>query len=178
MLTKKHILEINKDKIIKMFTEELLSLEIIANVFNGSRMGIKLLLNRYGIDTSKKVYKVNCKVCSNIFFRNKKRINRNNKLVGNFCSQKCYFDYLNSNSIYNEPSEKPYGKRQAQRISRDIIKNIYGKLPKDSVVHHIDGNEYNYQLNNLLLLDSQKSHLMIHRGYGIPIILFDGRNHQ
>lgn len=52
------------------------------------------------------------------------------------------------------------------RVKEHILKmtQILGRpLKKGEVVHHIDGNPLNNDINNLQLLDSQATHLKIHR---------------
>lgn len=174
-------LEVNKEEIIKMFTVDLLPLQAIADKFGSSRMGAKFLLNRYGIDTTKRKYDCPCKHCGLIFQRNKKRI-KSTKAIGSFCSNECYIKWLGNNAIYNEPEIKQKNKRGndltrrgAGIKSRKIVEKYYGPLPKKCIVHHIDGNDWNLDVKNLMLLDSQKSHMIIHgRCLGTPVILFDG----
>lgn len=165
---------------VKLFFEEYKSLREIAKIMGCSAMGVKFLLNRHGYDCSKETthFKLICEQCKKEFTRVRCKI-RYGKQRGSFdrkfCSGECYAGYLNHKSIYNEPEIKPYKIRQAQRLSRGIVKSFYGPLPKNSVVHHIDGNDWNMDIKNLMLLDSQKSHMMIHnRSHGDPIILFDG----
>lgn len=164
-------LKYNQEEIIKMYCEDLIPLQDIANKFNKTRMGVKYFLNKLGIDTSKKIYKVNCKVCLKEFTRNKKRIR--NALTGLFCSNDCYIKHLRDNAI-------GITNRQAQRLSRKLMTsyckdNNINILPTN-IVHHIDGNDFNMDIHNLMLLRSQADHIMIHRHYGNPIIIVDGSN--
>lgn len=155
------------DEIAKLFYEEYLSLRQIATKLNVSAVAIQKVLKKNGYDTSKEnlKFKTNCKTCGNELIRIRSRIKK--VQMGSFCDLTCYHIYLEEISI---------GKisRYGQMQSRLFLYDILGELPEGSIVHHIDGNDDNTDISNLMLLASHKDHLMIHRGFGSPKILFDG----
>lgn len=158
------------EDIRRMFFDEWLSLRQIAKQLNVSAMAIQKVMKRNGYDTSKEnlKFKTPCKLCNTDIVRLRCQIK--NKELGNFCDMVCYHIYLEENSI-------GVINRNGQKKSRIILESLLGILPEKSVVHHIDGNDNNTEISNLMLMKSQSDHLMIHRGYGTPEILFDGRQY-
>jgi predicted DNA-binding protein YlxM (UPF0122 family) len=161
----------NIAEIVKLFFEDYMSLRQIAARFNVSAVSIKKALNRHGHDTSKASlhFETTCAMCENKIVRIRCQIR--NKGIGNFCDMVCYHVYLDSISIGKNLS------RNGMRKGRVIVESILGTLPEGSIVHHIDGDEENNEVENLMLLASSTDHLMIHRGFGEPKILFDGRDY-
>lgn len=157
------------EEIRKMFYEDYLSLRQIGKQLGYSAMAIQKVMKRHGFDTSKEAthFKTLCKICGNEITRVRCQIR--NKDIGNFCDMICYHVYSDSISIGENLS------RNGMRKGRKIVESILGTLPQGSIVHHIDGDEENNEVENLMLLESTADHLMIHRNYGKPKILFDGR---
>jgi hypothetical protein len=169
--------------LVRMFYSEYKSLRQIGKEIGCSPVAVKNTLNKFGHDCSKEAthFKIMCEFCGIGFTRVRCQIRfadkRNYK---KFCSNKCYKAKLDEGaishySITTRPENAAYGIRQAMRLSRKLVKKYFGLLPVKSIVHHIDGNDWNIDIRNLMLLDSQKSHNIIHgRCEGIPVILFDG----
>lgn len=158
--------------IIKLFKEEYWSLQMIGDKYGVSRCWIKNILNKNGIDTSKKAngkVMVRCLICNRKIERNRKKFRTNNN---NFCCHEHYMQWIQENKTenYNES-------RQGQRNARKIMEKYYGELPSGSVVHHIDGNCENNKIENLILFPSHSEHLKFHRRKKDKcLILFDGRD--
>ena len=157
----------NIETIAKMFFEELKPLRQIGNELGISGMAVQKALKRHGYDTGKKALNldVTCELCNKKFTRNRARVR---KAIQIFCSDECYYEYL---KIINEQNTID---RYGQILSRKKMEKIYGELPDKSIVHHIDGDDTNTSIINLMLLKSQSDHIKIHRNYGTPEILFDG----
>jgi HNH endonuclease len=166
-----NILDRKIESIAKMYYEDLKPLRQIATELGVSAPGIQKALKRNGYDTSKAALnlKVKCKYCEKEFTRTRGKIR---KAIEIFCSNECYYTYLkilNETNIIN---------RYGQIKSRSLMYKFYGELPEGSIVHHIDGDDTNTEITNLVLLKTQADHIMIHRNYGEPKILFDGRKFE
>jgi len=48
---------------------------------------------------------------------------------------------------------------------RKVWEDVNGKIPKGLVIHHIDGNIYNNNLNNLKLMTKQEHDLLHNYGH-------------
>lgn len=156
----------NIESIAKMLFEDLKPLREIGKELGISAMGIQKALKRNGYDTSKLSLNITCDYCGIEFKRHRFRVRKN---INNFCSEDCYIKWK------NVMSEGSVIDRNGMAISRRKMEKFYGELPKGSIVHHIDGNDTNTLITNLMLLASQKDHFMVHRKVGNPVILFDGR---
>jgi hypothetical protein len=157
---------INADEAVRLWTEEYYSANMIAKEMDFSRTGIVKCLNRHGIDTSKSHRaELKCKHCGASIYLRKADARRN--VEKRFCSRECYYGYLKGNSLYNEW-------RHGTRIARSKMAQIVNLQPEHRV-HHIDGNERNNDLANLMVLASATDHGKIHRliNHGVTPI-FDG----
>lgn len=46
---------------------------------------------------------------------------------------------------------------------RYLVEQVFGRpLPKQAVIHHVDGNSFNNNLNNLVICEDQNYHRLIH----------------
>jgi hypothetical protein len=162
------------DLVVKLYTEEhyssgniVLLLETKHNL-KVSRSHIIDLLKFRGIDTRKGFgtrVATGCELCGKKFDITRSRF-KATKSKKNFCSKPCYHEWLKSNNF----EETSSGRNQA----RNTIKNIFGKIPKGAIVHHIDGNQNNNKIQNLMLLKSQADHVAIHRQTKEVIPIFVG----
>ena len=120
-----------------------------------SRVAVRKRLLKAGIDTSKKgACWVDCfcaycykpiKVLRALWHQNKQH----------YCGSECYYAFL-ANPKYVES-------RQGERIARKIVATLFPLEPQH-IVHHIDGNEGNNELTNLLVYACQADHMRAHRG--------------
>lgn len=55
-----------------------------------------------------------------------------------------------------------------QLLHRLIYEKEYGPIPKDFVVHHIDGDKSNFDISNLMLLKSNNHHSLHMKGCNHP----------
>lgn len=68
---------------------------------------------------------------------------------------------IDKNTGYCSISKKDGSKNLIHRI---IAENVLGKkLPKDSVVHHVDGNKLNNNNDNLVICENDSYHKLIHK---------------
>ena len=143
------------DAIIKGYEVDLVSMIDLANRYGVTRQAIHKLLRRYGIDTSKKRIEVTCCACGVSIMRPKCQL-RNRKRV--FCSDDCYHAFLGSIG----DSYKPW--RHGQRIARMKVAKFFN-LQEGNIVHHLDGNNFNNELHNLVVFANQGDHIRFHRGF-------------
>lgn len=170
----KTTVESNMGEIKFLYTQGMHSLQMIADKFKCSRQYIKKILNKHGVQTANGIYtkvKCICLICSKEFLKKRARV-RNMESINDYCSKACFHQMFYN----NEYKEDRSGSRAARlKVALEILETI--KLPKGSIVHHIDGNQSNNATNNLMLVSSQGTHIRIHRHipYNQASVLYDGR---
>ena len=142
------------DAIIKDYTVNLIPMKTIAIKYGVTRQAIHKLIRKEGVDTSNTKIKVTCCSCGEEIERPRCQV-RNRKRI--FCSPECYTSFLRARSEY-----KPW--RQGQRIARVKIAEVF-PLTDTNVVHHIDGNNWNNTVDNLMVFANQGDHIRFHRGF-------------
>ncbi|MDO9566664.1 MAG: hypothetical protein Q7J15_07990 [Candidatus Desulfaltia sp.] len=153
-----------KVNIIKDYTEQLTPMITLAKQHNRSRHGIWKLLNKAGVDTSKRKITVSCSTCGKEIKRTKARIRRQ---LNHFCDYTCYFAFLEAGN------GNPYiQSSQGQRIAR-VKAAEYIELKDGYIVHHEDRNTLNNMIHNLKVFRNQGDHIRYHRGFAIEP-LWDG----
>lgn len=108
-------------------------------------------LNKRGIDTSKRPRKVKCYWCGKIVERPRCRIRRHKHF---FCNFDCYRGWLQRGNYI--------ASRQGSREARRLV-SMFFKLKEGYIAHHIDGNQNNNDVSNLMVFKNQKDHLRFHR---------------
>lgn len=124
-----------------------------------TRQGIFKVLNRYGVDTTKRQLKVSCKTCQKVFYRQKGRIR---KQLNHFCGSDCYFAYLEA----GQGAGKYKASRRGQQIARQKIAEVF-TLEDGYIVHHEDRNCLNNSMDNLKVFACQGDHVRHHRGFDV-----------
>lgn len=109
---------------------------------------------KYGRST-KQIYM--CKWCNKVDTENRHKL---------FCSQECLSESTKAKSSYVDPYafhksvHESFGRRV--RYHRFLMEQKLGrKLERNEIVHHIDGNKHNNELENLMLLSSSE-HAKLH----------------
>lgn len=149
--------------IVVMYTKHLLTLRQIATITGMSHAGISKRLKQAGVLNS--LVTCNCDFCGKETTKDRSRYKQSKT---HFCSPDCY-----AASIEN-PGYKPW--RHGQRLARAVVSQ-HITLSKENVVHHIDGNNRNNNLSNLMVFSNQSDHLKFHRG-GDATPIWDGRTIQ
>lgn len=132
---------------------ELYSLQMIADVFNVTRQGVKKYLNRHGIDTRKRKWVVVCNQCKKDFEKHRCQIRKNRF---NYCSQVCYVKSMENPDYFEN--------RQGQRNARQAVRDCGYYLLWGEIVHHKDSNTTNNEPSNLMVFASPSDHMRWHRG--------------
>ena len=100
---------------------------------------------------------VSCSFCGDEFYR---RFGEQKRAVTQFCSKECYFN----DRILNA-KKTTYLKFGAKHRHIEIAELALGrKLNKGEVVHHIDEDKHNNNIENLAILPSQSIHAKVHFG--------------
>ena len=149
--------------IIKAYTINLTPMIVLASRYGVTRMAIWKLLKRNGVDTDKytaaNILTV-CNWCKKPITKKRCQI-RNAKHL--YCNHTCYAAWL------NRSDKKLIVSRQGMRLARKEIKKHFNLLP-GHVVHHIDRNNLNNSISNLMVFASSGEHISYHReGTAIPI---------
>lgn len=156
---------INVEK-VKELWGKMYSLQMISDEVGFTRQGIKKVLNREGISTSKDAtwQTLECPQCGETF-RKSRALTRNHP--GRMrCSTKCYYAAIHNPSFVEW--------RHGTRIARDIISE-YIPLSDGVVAHHKDGDQRNNDVGNLMLFANQSDHATWHRSHSHTVVpLFDG----
>lgn len=145
---------LTKERLEDLYINKHFTYQEIADIYEITRAYVSKLIKEYNIDTSKgERFTIECDQCHKPFEIYRKRF-RSSSL--NYCSTGCYQAHRVSLSGY-KPS------RQGQRIARAVMASHLGRdLLTSEVVHHLDGDDMNNDINNLLLFVSQSEHLRFH----------------
>ena len=146
-----------EQEVVLAYTENKWSLREIAEIVHVSHTTISKWLLRNGIDTSKAVGCHITKPCAYCEKPVTKKRKAGRKLFRFFCDADCYYGWLKIRNIY-------IPNRHQQVRGRGTVASIYGPLPPGAIVHHKDGNCFNNDPGNLMLLASQGDHITWHRG--------------
>ena len=138
------------EKSIELFTVKLYSLEMIAKTYNVSRMAVKKYLNKHGVMTAKKKFKVDCFICGKPVIKPRNIVRSNDRC---YCSRDCYYKARENIDFISD--------RNGLRIARNAVSK-YFKIPHGAVIHHIDSNESNNDIKNLWVFKNNADHLRFH----------------
>lgn len=137
----------------------------IGLMFGYSRQTIYNYAKKYGLSTKEK-FDIPCAYCNKLVNITRARYRANKKR--GFCNQECYHKY---NRQFTENKDS----KQGRRIARKVIEEHLGyELPDGNVVHHLDDDETNNNIDNLIVFISHSEHMRFHgimRRYKINIKL-------
>jgi len=148
----------------------------VANKYSVSKQTVCNILRRNGYDTQllaksrrdnikSTYYQLECNNCGELFWRMSRH--RDNK----FCSRDCMGEYMkkhmrkdlskrcaNGSKFYPGVGVKDKdGKWSTKRLSRVVVEQHTGEsLSRDDIVHHIDGDSENNNIDNLEVLSNSK----------------------
>lgn len=148
--------EMERKELVRKFIEELIPMAVLAGEYGISRQAIHKIIKKAGVDIVAAARPlVVCAVCNKSFAAARNRVRNTNTLT---CSRACYNAFLKRNN-YKEH-------RHSSRLARAIV-GQYHTLNIDEVVHHIDGDQSNNRLENLMVFASQADHIRYHRGFAV-----------
>lgn len=92
-----------------------------------------------------------------------KRLREYNINIREFCDIEYYKNRNHKNPAEPYIDNTGYLRHNNERLHRKIVQQEIGrKLEHDEVVHHLDGNKLNNDLNNLVIFPDNRSHLLYH----------------
>ncbi len=161
------ITEEAKPEIIGAYVDDLTPMKEIASWVGVSKNAIYQFLKRAGVNTSKSVrVKMVCDTCKEEYELRRGEARRQRTQRHHFCGSGCYYIYLESrDTIMNR-----YGSRTARRKVAEIF-----DLQPEHRVHHLDKDQTNNLLSNLVVFKDQGDHVRYHRDFEIELV-WDGRN--
>lgn len=131
---------------------------LIRNVGKGSSLLSKHNGTQWVLLETENSKIVKCKNCGREWPEPKSRIKRG---LGKFCSRDCYFEYDVITST--EYRWIRLGNGELMKEHRYVMEQYLGrKLHPGEVVHHIDGDKRNNDINNLMLFPNHKEHYRHH----------------
>ena len=154
----------HKRQIIEAYDNDLMPMINLAQQFNVTSRTIHRILNKAGIDTTKRKLPVSCTVCGTKLMRTKGRIR---KQKNHYCNQECWRIHL-QNGVGTPYVRSTYG----SRVARSIVSE-YFELTEDNVVHHENRDCLDNRITNLKVFRYQGDHLRYHRGFDVEPV-WDG----
>jgi hypothetical protein len=151
-------------KIIDFFTLQHLTHREIGKLVGLTGASVCKVLQRHNIPREAGTWvTLQCTHCHKTIQRARHAVKSTHRL---FCSKTCYYA-SRANPNYHQW-------RHGQRKAREIVRQ-YFHLERHHVVHHWDGDNWNYTVQNLAVFASQSDHMEYHHGVFIPP-LWDGRD--
>ena len=144
---------ISENELKHLYLDEHLTMQQIGDKLGCTRQNVHYLLQRYQIDKSNaERFAVTCDTCGTKFSTTRKRyVSR----VKHFCKKECYTAYMHN------PEYKQW--RHGQRLARIIMQDSMDRLLlPGEVVHHIDGDNRNNEIDNLMLFKDHSEHMKHH----------------
>lgn len=149
---------------LKSLYESNIRVNDIAKLAGMTRQGVWKRLRKMGIETlGRGTITVACAFCGREFERFRARAS---KTIDCYCNQECFF------ASRENPNYIPW--RSGQRLARAIIAQ-HTRLTHENVVHHIDGNNRNNDLVNLMVFANQSDHMKYHHGKCKILPLWSGK---
>jgi len=146
------------DELIKLYTDQELTLRQIAKKYKVSYQTIHQRLQRLGISRNTKKILTSCAFCATpieVF------VSRASKQEKHYCNKDCFAAGL---------EKTPYKAwKREQRVTRTVV-NKYFKLSDDHVVDYLDGNNKNNDINNLAVYASEEDRIKAKQGQKVKVI--------
>jgi len=146
--------------IIEAYTIKLVPMIAIAKCHGFTRQGIYKILHKAGVDTSNKGGMiVSCSACGKEIVRPRAQVRKAKHI---YCSVACYADFISASNHKFGPSVR----RMGNKHGRKVMANFF-PLQDGHIVHHIDGNVLNNDINNLMVFRNAADHCRHHRGFEV-----------
>lgn len=143
---------------VELWTKDLYSLQMIANVFGVCRQAVKKCLNKQGIDTGYRRHWVSCTYCGKRFIKARAYIRKTRR---NYCCHEHYWAAIHNPEYYEC--------RQGQKNAKKAVMACGYHVDYDigEVCHHEDGDTTNNDPGNLLVFRDHADHMRWHRAGGV-----------
>jgi len=145
-----------KAELSKLYLDDDRQINEIARIYSRSRQMVYKWFKQHGIERKDYFVWFKCDYCGQVGKSRKKTYAKSEK---HFCSKECYQHGYMHNPEYRQ-------RRQGQRIGRILMKEFleaHGILMNyDMVVHHVDGDNNNNDLSNLMVFNNASEHLAYH----------------
>lgn len=150
--------ERDRKDIVEAYTKEYIPMIKLAEKYGISRQAIYKMLKKADVNTDRSVASipVSCCFCGKEFVVNRAKVRNTQHL---YCDRQCYYASLRADNHFQ-------ASRTGARAARKLVLQ-YINLPDGAIVHHIDKNQKNNRLDNLLVFAGAADHLRHHRGFDI-----------
>ena len=154
-----------KEQLEKWYLVDHLTMDVIGVMLGVTRQSVCGYIKKARIDTSTAGrFDVPCTHCGKIHSTTRKKWRVQFR---SFCSTTCYY------AARREPKYRRW--RQGQRIARIVMsEHLHRPVRGNEVIHHIDFNNHNNDISNLMLFGSHGEHITYHhkinRGEDYPPI--------
>jgi hypothetical protein len=154
----KHLTKEEQAAVIYEFTNNLISMRILANIYGVSRQAIHATIVKAGIKPSKyAVLETDCFVCKKPVLRARSRMRTTSR---SFCSDNCWWIYLDIKK--ESRKESSYFTRVSERV---VLFNYPQYDPESGHVIHFRNNDItDSRKTNLVVLENIEDHLKVHLG--------------
>jgi len=160
--------KLTDEEIISLYKNGV-SIKDISQLTQITRPAIYNTLKRNKIEVDRrKVLQLNCLFCNEEFTR-QRSLNKNEH--SGYCSIQCFHAHRSTSGIYSKRGSELVSlheknskikHRELGRISLKVIKEAGIILETGQVIHHIDGNRNNNNLENLQIFNSHSEHMNFH----------------
>ena len=137
---------IDRDEVWRLYREELLTMEEVGKRLGCSKQNIYHILRSRGEDYHVMFLVRKCKRCGGELTVNRGRLKRGG---GVYCSVFCYHSDRSINGVYS---------RRGTRIGRKVMGASVGE-----VVHHINGDDFDNRVENLMVFKDSAAHASFHK---------------
>jgi len=134
-----------------LYLEHCMRVSEIAELYDKTRQRIWQKLKEYGIQGQK--IERECVLCGDRFLVVRSRVRKEVK----YCSNSCYQQHRrNTGGLMIDSNQ---GRIKARQVMAELIGR---DLRTGEVVHHIDGDQNNSDINNLVLFPNHSAHMAFH----------------
>ena len=116
-------------------------------------------LRKHGVNTTKRKLPVKCKCCDKKILRTKGAIRKTKHL---FCDMVCYKAWLEVGNGKGKYKRSAFG----ARVARLKVSKLFD-LKEGHIIHHLDRDCLNNEVNNLAVFAGQGDHVRHHRGFDV-----------
>lgn len=128
-------------------------LRLIAERHGVTRQTVHAVIRQAGVGLREKAERRECAHCGKAL---RVRLYRAERTAHSYCGQPCYVARIRDAGSGFEAH------RQGQRRGRAVV-GVFYPLAEGNVVHHIDGDQANNDVGNLMVFRSQADHMRWHR---------------